>query len=141
MAIGPTALEARPTADEIVADAAEAHNRLSALDVALQTRLDEIRFRAFQEDREFTPAEAAERKGLLASQGEVREAKVELSFVTLQRLDASEDVKRLKTQIARVNSGLKDDLDRLRRLERYAEIAAKVAETLVKVAGKLAAFA
>ena len=88
-----------------------------------------------------TAAEVDKRKALRATQAEVREQFKVLAFVTAQRLDQTEEVSSLLRQIQAINSGLKDDLGRLKKIERYAATAAKVADALAKATEKLAAIA
>jgi hypothetical protein len=78
---------------------------------------------------------------LRATQAEVREQFKVLAFVTAQRLDSTEEVSSLLRQIQTINAGLKDDLARLKKIERYAAIAAKVADAIAKATEKLAAIA
>lgn len=117
-----------------LADAERASRELAALDAALQTRVNEIRRLAFKESRDLTVAEKDERSQLRAAQAEVAEALILLSADTLRGIDMSAELANLKSQIARVNGGLKDDLRRLEAIERYAAIAAKVTAALAKVA-------
>jgi uncharacterized protein YnzC (UPF0291/DUF896 family) len=117
-----------------LADAEAASRELAALDAALQTRVNEIRRLAFKESRDLTVAEKDERSQLRAAQAEVAEALILLSADTLRGIDMSAELANLKSQIARVNGGLKDDLRRLEAIERYAAIAAKVTAALAKVA-------
>lgn len=127
------------TENEIVAVAESSRNDLSTLERRLQERIDNIDFDAFAAERELTEAEKTERQSLRASQAELREAFQVLAFVTLRRLDESDEVIQLHTRMSRINKGLKDDLDRLKDLEEYAEIAAKVADGIGKLIEKAAA--
>jgi hypothetical protein len=88
-----------------------------------------------------TSAETDKRRKLRATQAEVREQFKVLAFVTAQRLDQTEEVSALLRQIQAINSGLKDDLARLKKIERYAATAAKVADAIAKATEKLAAIA
>ena len=124
--------------DVIIASATEARRNLSDLEQQLQTEIDEIDFRAFQDGRPLTADEKARRKQFRASQTEVREAFVELAFVTLRRLDDSEEVKRLHKRMDQINRGLSDDLDDLKQIAEFAETAAKVADTIAEVVQKIA---
>ena len=127
------------TKDEIVAAAESSRNDLSTLERQLQERIDQIDFDAFAAGRELTEAEKTERQSLRASQAELREAFQVLAFVTLRRLDESDQVIQLHTRMSRINKGLKDDLERLKDVEDYARIAVKVADGLGKLLEKAAA--
>lgn len=125
--------------DKIIASAQEARKELADLEQQLQSRIDEIDFDAFREERNLTADDKTERKQLRASQTEVREAFVELAFVTLRRLDESEEVGRLNARLDQINRGLKDDLDDLKKIAAFAAKAAKVADSVAKVVEKVAA--
>lgn len=125
--------------DKIIASAQEARKELADLEQQLQSRIDEIDFDAFREERNLTADNKTERKQLRASQTEVREAFVELAFVTLRRLDESEEVGRLNARLDQINRGLKDDLDDLKKIAAFAAKAAKVADSVAKVVEKVAA--
>jgi hypothetical protein len=130
-----------PTAAQVVAEANNARQQLATLEQQLQAGIDDIDFAAFREGRQMTSAEIDKRKRLRATQAEVREQFKVLAFVTAQRLDETEEVSALLRQIELINSGLKDDLARLKRIERYAATAAKVADAIAKATEKLAAIA
>ena len=130
-----------PTAAQVVAEANNARQQLATLEQQLQAGIDDIDFAAFQEGRQMTGAEIDKRKKLRATQAEVREQFKVLAFVTAQRLDSTEEVSSLLRQIQTINAGLSDDLGRLKKLERYAVIAAKVADAIAKATEKLAAIA
>jgi len=124
--------------DEIVKTAQAARRKLSDFEHKLQTEIDDIDFAAFQEDRKLTPAESARREQLRDSQSKVREAFVELAFVTVSRLDQSDEVKALSTKMDEINRGLSVDLDRLKNVVKFAKTIANVADGVAKVAALLA---
>ena len=126
------------TIDEIIADAREARHHLADLLQELQEEIDEIRFRAFKNGRELTAEEQATRNTRRAEKAEAQAAYIEMTFVTLQRLNESEEVKKLSQRMDEINKELADDLSRLKQIERYAQIAAKVADGVAKVAEKMA---
>jgi len=130
-----------PTAAQVVAEANNARQQLATLEQQLQAGIDDIDFAAFQEGRQMTGAEIDKRKKLRATQAEVREQFKVLAFVTAQRLDSTEEVSSLLRQIQTINASLKDDLGRLKKIERYAATAAKVADAIAKATEKLAAIA
>ena len=124
--------------DEVVAEADKTRIDLAAMERNLQERIDEIDFDAFAESRDLTAAENEERQGLRASQAEVREAFQVLAYVTLRRLDDNAEVTQLHKRMAQIQNGLKDDLERLKSIQRHAETAAKVSASLVSIVGKVA---
>jgi hypothetical protein len=130
-----------PTAAQVIAESNNARQQLATLEQKLQAGIDDIDFTAFKAGRQMTPAEIDKRKQLRATQAEVREQFKVLAFVTAQRLDQTEEVSSLLRQIQAINSGLKDDLARLKKIERYAATAAKVADAIAKATEKLAAIA
>ncbi len=130
-----------PTVAEVIAEAKNARRRLADLELELQDGIDEIDAAVFRERREPTAAELAKRKELIATQAEVRTQFAKLAFVTSKRLDDTAEVKQMVRRMNTINAGLKDDLDRLKRIERYAATAAKVADATAKATEKLAAIA
>lgn len=129
------------TIDEILAEAKAARRHLADLEQQLQEEIDEISFSAFQQGRDMTEEEMTTRNSRRAEKAEARDAYVAMTFITLQRLNQSDELKQLIHRMDEINAGLKDDLDRLQQIARYAELAAKVADGLAKVAQKVAAVA
>lgn len=130
------------TVKEIVDDAKAARKNLGELLEELQGEIDEIRLRAFFDGkRKLTAQEVEIRNARRAQKAEAQEAHIASTFLTLQALNNSEEVKKLSQRINDINAGLKDDLESLKDIVRYAETAAKVADDLAKVAEKLAALA
>lgn len=123
---------------DVITAATEARQRLAELEHKLQSEIDAIDFGAFREERELTPDERTRRKETRATLAEVREAFTILAYVTLQRLDNSDELRQLRKNIDSINVGLDDDLDHLKTVEKYAGTAAKVADALARVAEKLA---
>jgi hypothetical protein len=126
---------------DIVKAAQAARRNLSDLEQQLQTEIDKIDFAAFHEGRDLTHDETARRTQLRASQSEVRQAFIELAFVTVTRLDHSDEVATLSARMQGINRGLADDLDRLKRIADFAKTVAKVADAVARVAGMLAKLA
>jgi hypothetical protein len=129
------------TVEAIVAEAEASRLQLTSLHDALQSEIDEIASNAAKQGREPTDAEKEQRKLLRAEQAKVLEAFKELAFVTLVRLDNSDDVKQLQTSLKSINANLNDDLERLKKIATYAKIAAQVADGLAKLAAQAAAIA
>lgn len=123
---------------EIISSAQAARRDLSDLEQDLQNGIDEIDFKVFSEERTLTSDEKARRQQLRASQTEIRDAFIELAFVTVRRLDDSNEVERLNARMAQINRGLKDDLNDLQEIVDFAEKAAKAADTIAKVVQKVA---
>jgi hypothetical protein len=128
----------RLTVDEIVADANAARQALAEMERDLQEGIDAIDFKSFQAGRELTAKELDQRKKLRATLGEVRDGFRVLAFVTAQRLDDSAEAEQLARQMQIINAGLEDDLARLKKVAKFAEIAAQVADVLAKVVARLA---
>jgi len=125
--------------DDIVVAAAQARQGLATLEHQLQSDIDEIDLRAFREERPLTAEERARRRTMRAAQAETRDGFASLAYVTARRLDDSAETGRLLARVRDINAGLGDDLDDLKTIERYATIAAKVADGIAVVAAKLAA--
>ena len=125
--------------DDIIAEAKTARRILGDLEQDLQEEIDEIRFLAFSEKRPLTDAEKATLNERRAEKSEARAAQAELIFVTLQRINQSDELQVLKRKMDEINKGLKDDLDHLKTIARYAKVAADVAESVEKVATQVAA--
>ena len=127
------------TINDIIAEAKAAQQSLADLEAELQEEIDEIRLRAFQQNRGMTEEERTTRNDRRAQKSEARAAYVALTFVTLQRLDQSEEVEQLTRKMNEINQGLEGDLDGLKHIARYAATATKVADSLAKIATKVAA--
>jgi hypothetical protein len=121
------------TIDAIVASAAEARKHLGKLEHRLQGEIDDIDFVAFAENRPLTEAEREQRRQLRASQTEVRDAFVQLAFVTLQRLDNSLEILSLNKRMQAIQKNLADDLGTLKNIERIADTVAKVSDSVAQV--------
>ena len=128
----------KETVAEIMADARAQRDNLEELERSLQAEIKQIDRLAFMESRALTDDEKAHRAALRASQEKVGAAYVEWAYLTAKRLDDSAEVDIIMAKIDAVNISLADDRGRLKDVERYAEIAAKVAEGAVKIAGKIA---
>jgi hypothetical protein len=123
---------------DIVAAAQAARRNLSDLEQRLQSEIDKIDFDAFENGRDLTEEETGRRTQLRASQSEVRDAFIELAFVTVSRLDESTEVATLSARMDRINRGLSDDLARLKQIAEFAKTVAKVANGVAKVAAQIA---
>lgn len=126
------------TIDNILSDFRALRSNLRALDDELDQERREIRLQAFKEGRAETADEKARRKEIAATRLETADALQALSLETIQALDSAEELQSLIQSLNLINEGLKDDLARLRALERYAELAAKAADGLSKGLEKLA---
>ncbi len=129
------------TVADIMADANAQRENLEELERSLQADIKQIDRTAFMESRPLTDDEKTRRAELRASQEKVGNAYVQWAYLTAKRLDDSAEVDVIKAKLDAVNLSLADDLGRLKNVERYAEIAAKVAEGAVKIAGKIAKLA
>lgn len=128
----------KETVAEVMADTKAQREDLEELERSLQAEIKQIDRLAFMESRALTDDEKAHRASLRASQEKVGTAYVQWAYLTSKRLDDSAEVDIIKAKIDAVNISLADDLGRLKDVERYAEIAAKVAEGAAKIAGKIA---
>lgn len=129
------------TKEEVMAQFRDTRAQLYALDDALDQERREIRMRAFKEGRAQTPEETSRRKQIGSQRMEVGDALEALGLDTIEALDSTDDLQKLIASIGLVNAELEDDLEDLRSLERYADLAAKVSASLAKVAEKLAGLA
>ena len=127
----------KETIADIMADATAQRKNLEQLEVSLQADIKDIDRRAFMESRALTEEEKALREERRASQKKVGTAYIQWGYLTAKRLDDSAEVEIIKAKIDAVNVELADDLGRLKDVERYAEVAAKIAEGAVKIAGKI----
>jgi len=130
-----------PTADQVMADANKARQKLSDLEHKLQVGIDEIVFAAFKAGRPLSEADKAKRRELRSAQMEVREQFNVLGFVTMDRLDDTAEVSQLLHQMHTINAGLQDDFARLKKIERYSAIIAQVVDAIAKATERLAVVA
>jgi hypothetical protein len=128
-------------AAQIKAEAEKARQEIRRLDNQIHEEVAALEFAAFSEDRQPTAAELKRQGELEAAQKELLKQLKILGFVTASKLDNSDDVARLLERMQAVNIGLEDDLDRLKKIERFAKIAAQVADAIAKVAERLAKIA
>jgi hypothetical protein len=126
------------SAETIVAEAMKNRVRLLDLDHELQSEIDEIVLGAARAGRGLNNEEKARRKSRRASQADTGRALKALAFVTLARLDGSDEVIELKGKLDAVNDGLVDDLEQLKDIERYTAIAADLADGLAQLAEQVA---
>lgn len=129
------------TVDEIAASVETVRSELGKLELELQEEIDEIRISAARAGRSLNPEELRRLKELRAEKAEARQVFTDLVFFTLKRLNESDEIADLQRKMDGINSALRDDLEDLKRIERYAAIAAKVADALAKATEKLASLA
>lgn len=127
--------------DEIAASVETVRSELGKLELELQEEIDEIRISAARAGRSLNPEELRRLKELRAEKAEARQVFTDLVFFTLRRLNESDEIADLQRKMDGINSALRDDLEDLKRIERYAAIAAKVADALAKATEKLASLA
>lgn len=126
------------TVKQIVAARDEARETLGALASQLNDGIDAIEAKVFQEDRDFTSSERSRRDFLRASLNETNGAISELAFVTLDRLNQSDEVERMRADIDDVNRQIQGDLARLKKIADFAQQAADALALLAKIAEGLA---
>lgn len=129
------------TVDEIAASVETVRSELGKLELELQEEIDEIRISAARAGRSLNPEELRRLKELRAEKAEARQVFTDLVFFTLRRLNESDEIADLQRKMDGINTALRDDLEDLKRIERYAAIAAKVADALAKATEKLASLA
>lgn len=125
--------------DEILESAREARRQLSDLEHEIQEKLDDLDFEAFRQNRALNEAEKRKRQQLRAAQAETRDALVELAYVTLRRLDDSNEIQTLQRRIGQVNDELNEDLAGLGKIvsefEKFQNIAATIEKVVAGIAG------
>ena len=125
--------------DDILNSAREARRQLSDLEHEIQEKLDDIDFHAIQEGRPLHEDEKRNRQQLRAAQAETRDALVELAYVTLRRLDNSNEIQTLQQRIGKVNEELNEDLTDLENIEnefkKFQNIVKTVEEVVAGIAG------
>ena len=121
-----------------------AHDALVQLDKELEERISAMDRLAFARGRKrngppaYEPGETAQRKRLRTSQSEVADGIIVLAAVTAAELSSSKTVARLREKMQTVNAGLQDDLNRLKMVENFSELAARVATSVEKAVADLA---
>jgi hypothetical protein len=111
---------------------------IDALDQALAKERRAIQNAAIDAGRLMTGSDKKRRKEIGSTRQELSEALEVIALVTLEQLNNADDIDQLKAEIERINEMLKDDLDRLKDIEGYAETTAKVVSGLAKAAEKVA---
>lgn len=132
---------ATETVKEIVEDAKALQHELLSAKHQLRDALDEMAVEVATKGVEFSQAQREQRAAWRAAMSEVNDAILDLNWVTLQRLNASEDVKMIRAKMMEINDELRDDIQRLKRLEHVAATAAQVVDTIAKVVEKTVALA
>jgi hypothetical protein len=127
-----------PSAQDIVDAAAATRDALHRLESKLNEQIDAIAFTALQAGRAITAAERAQRDQYRAAVATVENSFDQLGFVTLAKLDSSDDVKGLLNDTTATNTRLDGDLARLKQVENVAQEVADVAAQLSKVVQGLA---
>lgn len=125
-------------AAEIKADAEKTRQDIIVLNNKIHEEFAAIELAAFKADRATTQAEQNRQQELEATQKELQKQLTVLAFITASKLDKSDEVSRLLERMEDVNAGLEDRLARLKKIEKFAKIAAQVADALAKIAERLA---
>lgn len=115
-------------------------NQLQAiflLDQTLSAERSALKRKAFAENRQLTADEITRRKEISGTRGELAEAMKALALDTVDALENSSDIDALLIDIETVNQQLKDDLDRLKKIEENAAKVEAVAKGLASVTDKL----
>lgn len=130
-----------PLAQDILTTAKEARKNLAELKQDLQDEINEINFAAFRDNRVMNAEERKRRASRRSSHTEIREAYVVLAYVTLKHLDELDEVKELQAKMNAINDGLSDDLDRLKKIEKYAGTIARITDQFANIVEKAASLA
>ena len=125
-------------AADIKAEADKTRKDIIALNNKIHDEVQAIEFAAFKANRDPTPAELKRQDELEATKKELQKQVTVLGFVTASKLDKSDDVSRLLERMESVNAGLEERLARLKKIEKFAKVAAQVADALAKIAERLA---
>lgn len=128
-------------ADQVIQTARDTRARLSALELELAADIEALEQTAFAAGRPMTKAETAQHDQLRATLGETRDAFAALGFVTLQALNSSDTLKRLLADIRDANQEIRSDLERLKKIAKFAQTAASILDGLAKLVAKVAAIA
>ncbi len=128
-------------AEQIIEIARGTRAELSSLQLDLEVEIEAIEQAAFAANRPMTNAETKRHDQLRAALAETHDAFRELGFVTLQALNSSDTVTRLLADIEDVNKQIESDLQRLKKIAKFAETAANILDGLAKLAAKLASLA
>lgn len=125
------------TIAEVKASFEDQLQAIFVLDQTLSAERSALKRKAFAEGRPLTADEVKRRKEIAATRGELAEAMEVLALDTVDALENSSDVDKLLSNINAVNQQLKDDLDRLKKIEENAAKVEAVAKGLASVTGKL----
>ena len=129
------------TPAQIAATAKSAEQAISTLQRQLQTEQRTIRDEAFFANRALTQKEESRLADIASAQKKLSSALIKLALVNLQTLDNSDQVKKLRRSMRRINNGLASDLDKLTQIEAASKTIAKVADVVAKVTAQVAALA
>ena len=131
----------------IVAASKDAHDALVRLDKEIEEQIDALDRRAFARGRKqnkppiYEPGETAQRKRLRDSQSEFADSIIILAAVTAAELSNSNAVAGLRDSIQTINAGLQENLNRLGKIENFAEKAATVAASVEKAVSEVSSLA
>ena len=128
--------------DQIIADANAALGALEALEDELLADIKDIKRAAALAGRQLTKNETLECELLNSRLTEIYEAIRVISLQSLEQLNNSDGITALQKELGIISAELADDLERLKKIERYAKVAADVSQTVADVAtriGKLTA--
>ena len=111
---------------------------LVELDQKLSTELLSIDDKASEENRDLTPEETARIDEIEETCETLSLARKKLALAGLDQLNSSSAVEALNTQIQGINETLEEKLERLKKIEGYAETVVKVLVAIAKAAEKVA---
>ncbi len=128
------------TVEQVRAQVTNTKGHLDLLQRDLQGEIEDLRARA-REPGGLTAEEQARLDERRAQRMEAGVAFRDLTFVALSKLDNSQEVANMIAKMRRVNQDLKDDIERLRHIARYADTAAQIAAGISTITATLATFA
>jgi len=124
--------------DQIIEDATAARRALEALEDQLLADIKRIKRVAALAGRRLTKNKRRECDLLDSQLTDVYDAMRVVSLRSLRKIDNSDGIKALQTEFQTVNASLADDLERLKKADRYARTAVDVSEAFAKVATRIA---
>ena len=125
------------TIDEVKAAFEEQLQTIYVLDQSLGAERAELLRRAFKEGRALSDQEVKRRKEIASTRQELADALRILGLETVGALESASDVDSLLAEIEAINLQLKDDLDHLHNIAKYAGKVAKFASGMALVLEKL----
>lgn len=125
------------TIQQILDEVEQANQALTELEESLQAEMNAIELNAFRAGKSLTDQEIKTIDDRQSQLEKAQNGAAAMALVTLQRLNNAEDLGDLIAQMNAINGEMKETLDDLKQIERYAATAAAVAEGLGNIAGNI----